>query len=410
VGYVEDLRGKKQGRGRPRWRARYRDPAGRERSKSFARKIDAERFLVSVEDAKLRGAYVDPAAGRVAFSEWAEWWERTTVSLRPNTRKDYRTLLKNQVLPAFGGTTLVAIDALAVREWVAELVAGGLSAKRARKAHQVLSQILASAVDGGRLPRNVAEGIKLPKVQRKEMHFLTAAQVEALADAIEPPYGVLVRVAAYTGLRPCEYVALKVGRLDLLRGTARVAEAAPEVAGHLEWGGVKTHEARTVRLPRSVAEELGVYLADRPHGPGDLVFTAPRGGPVRSSKFVPVRFKPAIAVANQAIAELDPDSRPDPLPEELRLYDLRHTAASLMIRQGASVKAVQKQLGHATASITLDTYGHLFPDELDALADRLEDARTDALATLARTRHGPQVVPLEKPQVSGLVGGVGGGT
>jgi hypothetical protein len=56
-----------------------------------------------------------------------------------------------------------------------------------------------------------------------------------------------------------------------------------------------------------------------------------------------------------------------------------------MIRQGASVKAVQKQLGHATASITLDTYGHLFPDELDALADRLEDARADALATLART-------------------------
>ena len=166
MGYVEDLRGKKQGQGRPRWRARYRDPSGRERSRSFVRKVDAERFLLSVEDAKLRGAYVDPAAGRVAFSEWAERWERTTVSLRPNTRKDYRTLLKNQVLPAFGDTTLVAIDALAVREWVAELVAGGLSAKRAR---QVLSQILASAVDGGRLPRNVAEGIKLPKVQRNEM-------------------------------------------------------------------------------------------------------------------------------------------------------------------------------------------------------------------------------------------------
>ena len=79
-----------------------------------------------------------------------------------------------------------------------------------------------------------------------------------------------------------------------------------------------------------MAEELGVYLADRPHGPGGLGFTAPRGGPVRSSKFVPVRFKPAIAAANQAIAELDPDSRPDPLPGELRLYDLRHTVASLM--------------------------------------------------------------------------------
>jgi hypothetical protein len=81
VGYVEDLRGKKQGQGRPRWRARYRDPSGRERSKSFARKVDAERFLVSVEDAKLRGAYVDPAAGRVPFAEWAERWFNTTAAL-----------------------------------------------------------------------------------------------------------------------------------------------------------------------------------------------------------------------------------------------------------------------------------------------------------------------------------------
>jgi integrase len=87
---------------------------------------------------------------------------------------------------------------------------------------------------------------------------------------------------------------------------------------------------------------------------------------------------------------------PNPLPEDLRLYDLRHTAASLMIRQGASVKAVQKQLGHATASITLDTYGHLFPDELDALAGRLEDARAEALATLARTQRGPAVVPIRE--------------
>jgi hypothetical protein len=67
-----------------------------------------------------------------------------------------------------------------------------------------------------------------------------------------------------------------------------------------------------------------------------------------------------------------------------------------MIRQGASVKAVQRQLGHATASITLDTYGHLFPDELEALAGRLEDARADALASLARTQRGPTVVLLRE--------------
>jgi site-specific recombinase XerC len=75
---------------------------------------------------------------------------------------------------------------------------------------------------------------------------------------------------------------------------------------------------------------------------------------------------------------------------------LRHTAASLMIRRGASVKAVQRQLGHATASITLDVYGHLFPDELEALAARLDQARADAVASLARTQRGPAVVPLRE--------------
>lgn len=126
------------------------------------------------------------------------------------------------------------------------------------------------------------------------------------------------------------------------------------------------------------------------------MFTAPRGGPLRESKFVPGRVKPAIGAANQTLAQLDPDGRPELLPEALRLYDLRHTAASPMIRQGDSIKAVQKQLGHATASITLDTYGHLFPDELEALAGRLEDARAEALASLARTQRGPTVVPLRE--------------
>jgi integrase len=115
-------------------------------------------------------------------------------------------------------------------------------------------------------------------------------------------------------------------------------------------------EARAVRLPRSLAEELGAYLAGRPTDREALVFTAPRGGPLRESKFVRDRFEPAIAATNQAIG----------------------------------------QLGHATASITLDTYGHLFPDELKGLAGRLEDARAEALAGLGRTQRGPAVVPLRK--------------
>jgi integrase len=352
----------------------------------FARRVDAERWLTENEHAKLRGGWVDPAAGKVQLGEWAERWFATTAALRPTTRRDYRKLLDLEVLPTFAAAPIASIDALAVREWLAELAVGGLSPKRAGKARAVLSQVLDAAVEGGKLGRNVAAAVKPPKVQRAEMCFLDAGQVEALAEAIDPRYSTLIRFAAYSGLRPSELTALKVGRLDLLRGTVRVVEAAPEVDGRLHWGGVKTHEARTVRLPRSVAEELGADLDGRPHGPEDLVFPAPLGGPLRWGKWVKRYFKPAARAAE--------------LPEELRLYDLRHTAASLMIRQGASVKAVQKQLGHATASITLDTYGHLFPDELDQVAERLEATRAAAIearrATDVWPRGGPTVVSLDK--------------
>jgi integrase len=201
-------------------------------------------------------------------------------------------------------------------------------------------------------------------------------------------YRPLILFAAYAGLRPCELVALRVGRLELLRCTARVVEAAVEVS-RLEWGPVKTHEARTVRMPRSVAEEVAASLTARPHNREALVFTAPLGGPLSRADFVRNYFKPAVRAANEAMTKLPRDQRPALLPEGLRFYDLRHTCASLLIAQGASVKAVQAQLGHATASITLDTYGHLFPSEMEALANRLELVRDAALAKRGRTQHGP---------------------
>jgi integrase len=372
--------------GRVSYSVRYRDPAGHSRRKVFDRKVDAERWLHENETAKGNNAWVDPAAGRVRLGEWAERWYATTAALRPTTRRDYRKLLDLEILPTFGAAPIASIDALAVREWLAALAAGGLGPKRAGKARAVLSQVLASAVEGGKLSRNVVAGVKPPKVQRAEMCFLDAGQVEALADAIDPRYAALIRFGAYSGLRPSELTALKVGRLDLLRGTVRVVEAATEVDGRLHWGGVKTHEARTVRLPRSITDELAARLAVQSHGPDDLVFPAPLGGPMRWSKWIRRYFKPAALAAG--------------LPERLRLYDLRHTCASLLIREGATVKAVQAQLGHATASITLDTYGHLFPDELDQLAGRLEAARAVALEARRATRvwphGGPTVVPLSE--------------
>ncbi len=112
-------------------------------------------------------------------------------------------------------------------------------------------------------------------------------------------------------------MALRVGRLDLLRCTAQVVEAAVEVS-RLEWGPVKTHETRTVRIPRSVAEEVAASLAGRPFDREALVFTAPKGGPLSRADFVKFYFRPAVRAANEAIVQLPKDQRPALLPERLR--------------------------------------------------------------------------------------------
>jgi site-specific recombinase XerD len=125
-----------------------------------------------------------------------------------------------------------------------------------------------------------------------------------------------------------------------------------------------------------------IDLAGRPNGPDDLVFTAALGGPIREHKLVERYFKPAAERAG--------------LPAALRMHDLRHTAASLLIREGASIKALQRQLGHKDAVQTLNRYGHLYPDELDSLAERLERLYAAIDPAEVWPQGGPAVVQIGK--------------
>jgi integrase len=381
MGYIEDLKSKRQGQGRLRWRVRYRDPTGRERAKSFARRVDAQRFLQHAEADKLRGLWVDPQQGRTTVGELAERWYATTVALKPKTREDYRSLLNNHVLPTFGDRAVASLDTLAVRGWLAGLVNKGLSPSRAKHTYYVLFAVLEAAIQAGALVRNPAAGVRVPRDRSREMHFLSAAGVERLAEAIVPPYGLLVRFAAYTGLRAGEIAALRVKRLDLLRGTVRVVESATEVGGRLIIGPTKTHSERTVRLPRFLRDDLAAYLASRSRNPDGFVFTAPKGGQLRHNNFYQRLFCPALARAG--------------LPTEVRFHDLRHTCAALLIAQGAHPKAIQAHLGHSSIQVTMDRYGHLFPDALEHLADRLDAAR--AMARMDPPPAGRQAGVIELP-------------
>ena len=153
------------------WCLRYINPeTGKERTETFRRKRDAERRLTEVEASKLTGSYVDPRAGQVSVGVWAERWFDVQVQLKPTTRARYRSILDVHVIPRWAEVDLARVRHADVQKWVAEL-AQERSAATVRKVHRVLSQVLGSAVRDGRLVRNVAEGVALPRVQSKERRY-----------------------------------------------------------------------------------------------------------------------------------------------------------------------------------------------------------------------------------------------
>ena len=350
-----------------RWRARYRDPSGKERAKHFDRKIDAQRWLVNAEVSKDRGEWVDPRLARVTMAEWGRRWLDAQVQLKPSTQERYALSLRRYILARWAPMPINAVSHGDIVTWVQELSGSGLAPATVRHAHRVLSMIFDLAVRDGRLHRNPALDVRLPRVVSAEKRFLSIDEVERLADACAG-YDLLVRVLAYTGLRWGEAAAVRWRNVDTDRHRLHVVEAMTEVRGRVVVGTPKNHQRRTVPLPAFLGRDLEAARGDR--GRDDLVFTAPDGGYLRNGN-----FRSRVFAAASRSAGL----------EGLTPHELRHTAASLAIASGANVKAVQRMLGHASAAMTLDVYAGLFADDLDALAAGLDRARSERAADRLRT-------------------------
>jgi len=366
-----------QKRSSGQWRARYRDPPGKEHARHFRRRLDAERWLAAVENAKHRGEWIDPSLSRITVGEWAVKWLDAQVQLKPLTRERYRNILRVQVLPHWQKVRLAEVTHADVVAWVAGLQSAGYAAATIRQTHRVFSLMMALAVRDRRLSYNPAEGVRLPRVARKEPVFLTHEQVDRLAEACTG-FELFIRLLAYTGLRWGEATALQVKRVDLMRRRLEVVRTAIDL-GEVSYGSPKTHQHRSVPIPRSLVDDLALLVAGK--DPDDLVFTSPRGAPMRNHNFRRRVFAPAAEAIG--IPQLTP-------------HDLRHTAASLAVQAGANVKAVQRMLGHASAAMTLDVYAGLFGDDLDAVADRLDEAAAKARADYLRTRGtDSDILPLD---------------
>jgi integrase len=341
---------------------KFRDPSGRQRTKGgFDSPADAIAWDAMNEADKHRGRWTDPSGGRVLFPDWADRWWATTVNLRPSTRARDDSLYRNHVKPTWGTFQLANIDHLGVREWIAELSASGLAPTTVHKCAQILAKIRRAAVDAGLIASSPCERQPLPKVEPDEMRFLDPDEVARLADAVEPRYRGIVLVGAYGGMRAGEMFGLRAERVDVLHATVDVAEVLVEVNGHHHLGPPKTRAGRRrVPLPRFVVDAITEHVGGL--APKELVFPAPRGGPVRASLFRRRVWHPAVKAAG-----LTP----------LRVHDLRHSAISLWIAAGASPKEIAARAGHTSVATVLDRYGHLYAGH--------ETAVVEALDAMART-------------------------
>ncbi|MBA2443852.1 MAG: site-specific integrase [Nocardioidaceae bacterium] len=340
-----------------KWQVRYVDKDGRSRAKSFKRKSDAQRYKSEMEADLARGNWLDPDYARESFGGVAmAWADYKLPRLKPTTRSGYEALLRAHILPEFGSMPIGSIRPRHVEHFITKKITGGLSRSRTAQAYRLLAQILGAAVENEYILKSPAAGIKPPRSARQEMHVLKAAEVSRLVFETPAEYQALILTLAYCGLRWGEAVALRRGRVDLLRKRLDVRESASEADGRLYFGPTKTYQARSAPLPGFLVEALSRHMT--PNGePEELVFTSSNGQPLRGSNFRPRVWFPALERAE--------------LPR-IRIHDLRHTCAALLIDLKHSPKSIQTHLGHSSITVTLDTYGHLYKEEQDRIAASLD--------------------------------------
>lgn len=350
---------KANGRYKVRWRI-----GGQARSKTFDTRAQADAFRVQIEGDLLTGKAV--ADNKVTVNAWAQSWMPNRQGLREATRVRNHSLYNNHIMPALGDTYLTDLTTPQIQAFVSSLTTKHASRTKAgkppkflapttiREVYQELNKCLTAAVQAKYLRDNPCHGISLPKVEHQEMHFLTHAQVKALAEAADGRFRALIYLLAYGGLRIGEAAALLPE--DFTGTLVQVSKTASEVQGQILTNAPKTKAGRrTVPLPQYVCDVLIQHVKDYP---GDYLFTGRDGGQTRANVFRARQF----TAAKKAIGK-----------PELRIHDLRHTAVSLWISQGVDLLRIKKWAGHTSATFTLDRYGHLFEDENEAVLLRLNE-------------------------------------
>jgi integrase len=382
-----------------RWRARYRDKAGRSHSKTFDRKADAQSYLDDIGHDMRRGQWIDPKLARIPFEQWADRWWATTTKLRPTTRRGYWGVLQRHVRPYFEGWRLSDIGYMDVEEFIAHLLGQGPSAKYTRDCVSVLSLVLKSAVRANLRKDNPAADHNIP-IPRRKLHegdVLSMEQVHQLVTHVRDPYKPAVWLLMLAGLRPAELCGLRVCDVDFVKHVIHVSQTVLPVHSFdsegfgLVTGPPKTSAGdRRIPIPAWLCDDLSAMVAARQRGKAaehssgtmsEFLFQTRYGNPLNRDKLREKVIRPALRKAG--------------LPDSFRTYDLRHSHASVMIDLGVNLLALAQRMGHSDPAMTLRLYGHLFEGTQVHLSEKIDELRA------ATEPKNGIVVPIARAQSTG---------
>ncbi|HEX8104401.1 MAG TPA: site-specific integrase [Solirubrobacteraceae bacterium] len=361
-----------------RWREN-----GRQRSRQFDRKGDAERWDAEVKRRRQLGplAVQHLTSRGPTLAEWIDtrWSPEHGANLEASTLETYAHDWKVRVEPWLGHLPLQDVTVGRLREWQAQRLADGVTPDSIIKARTVLSSVLRHAAESEAIAGNPLSLVRPPKrAHRDEAQALTPAQVEAIRARLDARSALIVSLLAYAGLRPGELRALRWS--DVRDRTILVQRAADPDARAKSTKG--SRRARTVRLLPALRADLDDYRASTPASGRAAIITGLDAGWTRAqwNDWRNDHWRPACRAAGLA----DPP----------RPYDLRHSFASLLLAEGRTVHDVAKQLGHS-AEMTLRVYGHVI-DEYAGLDQHERPSAEHEIATARERTHADQ--PAKPPR------------
>jgi integrase len=331
-------------------------------------KKDAQRYGTAFQRRLDLGEVVEPT--RKTVDEFLDEWLLSAAGrLRERTKYEYERLLERYVRPKLGDVRLPDVTPLQIQSVYAGILKRNLSGRTVRYTHAVLSSALKQAVRWRMIATNPASAVDLPRVRRNEMHALSPEQAQHFLAAAEGNrMEAMFNVLLLGGLRPGEAYGLKWTDIDFDAKAVTIQRALSRTKSKWRLEEPKTAKSRrTVPLPPKVMDLLREHrktqkehrlASQSPYTDHGLVFATRTGQPLDAQN---VNFQYLKGVLTKA-----------GLPATIRLYDLRHTCATLLLAAGENPKVVSERLGHASVVLTLDVYSHVLPTMQQSATDRLD--------------------------------------